>query len=349
MTVKSLKSLFLKDVWYYGLPGHQLKPGQTIAKTLLNEPILFGRTQSGSVFALRDACPHQATPLSAGSFDGNKIECAFHGWTFDETGQCVSIPSLASSQTFNTKCLKTKSYPVSEVQGNIWIYMASHDRQVSLKDVPKVPFFENRTYQAAYATRFMSDIDHAVVGLLDPAHIAFVHRAWWWRSPASLQEVVKQFEPSLYGFTMQRHQLEEKTLLYRLVGPNPEVEISFQLPGIRTEHISTAKNTVCSLTATTPISETETEVTTLLYTTIPWFPLFKPFALNFMRSFLAQDRSILAKQKARLQDDPTTTFVGDADAQARWYYRLKKEFLRAEAEDRPFVNPIQAKTLRWRS
>jgi phenylpropionate dioxygenase-like ring-hydroxylating dioxygenase large terminal subunit len=343
------KSPFLKDVWYYGLPGHQLKPGKTIAKTLLNEPVLFGRTQSGEVFAMRDACPHQAAPLSAGRFDGNKIECAFHGWTFDHTGQCVSIPSLADSKTFNTACLKAKSYPVREVQGNIWIYMASHDQPVTLKDVPQVPFFAERPYQAAYAMRFMSDIDHAVVGLLDPAHIAFVHRAWWWRSPATLKEVTKAFEPSLHGFTMQRHALEEQTLLYRLVGRDPQVEISFQLPGVRIEHISAAKHTVCSLTATTPISETETEVTTLLYTTMPWFPIFKPFALWFMHSFLAQDRHILAQQKTRLKDNPATMLIGDADAQARWYYRLKKEFALAESEGRPFVNPISAKTLRWRS
>lgn len=343
------KSLFVKDVWYYGLPGHALKPGQTIVKTLLSEPILFGRTLSGSVFALRDACPHQATPLSAGTFDGHKIECAFHGWTFDETGQCTFIPSLTSLQTFDTACLKAKSYPVSEVQGNIWIYMASHDRPANLKDVPQVPFFDSCAYQAAYSMQYESDIDHAVIGLLDPAHIAFVHRAWWWRSPATLQEVTKHFEPSSLGFTMQRHLLEEQTLLYRLAGSNPEVEISFQLPGVRIEHIATDQHTVCSLTATTPISEAETEVTTLLYTTLPWFPLFKPFALWFMHSFLAQDRAILAKQTSRLHDNPATKLVGDADAQARWYYRLKKEQAQAAAEDRPFVNPIKAKTLRWRS
>ncbi len=345
------KSLFVRDVWYYGLPGHELKPGQTSAKTFLNEPILFGRTLSGSVFALRDTCPHQAAPLSAGTFDGNKIECAFHGWTFDETGQCTSIPSLASSQTFNTTCLKAQAYPVREVQGNIWIYMASHashQGQIDLT-VPQVPFFGDRPYQVAYSMQYASDIDHAVVGLLDPAHISYVHRAWWWRSPAKLQEVTKQFKPSLHGFTMQRHQLEEQTLLYRLIGANPEVEISFQLPGIRIEHISTDKNTVCSLTAMTPISETKTDVTTLLYATLPWFPLFKPLALRFMHSFLEQDRVILAKQNTRLQDAPATKLVGDADTQARWYFRLKKEFARSAAEDRPFVNPIKAKTLRWRS
>lgn len=138
-------------------------------------------------------------------------------------------------------------------------------------------------------------------------------------------------------------------MIYRLVGANPEVEISFQLPGIRIEYISTHKNTVCSLTAMTPISDTETEVTTLLYATISWFPLFKPFALRFMHSFLEQDRIILAKQRTRLRDAPTTKLVGDADTQARWYFRLKKEFARSEAEGRPFVNPIKAKTLRWRS
>lgn len=339
---------FSRDVWYYALPGHQLKPGKTLVKTFLNEPILFGRTTAGEVFALRDICPHQAAPLSAGGFDGCQVSCGFHGWRFDETGQCVDIPSLAKDQRFELSKLKAKSYLVSEVQGNIWIYMAEAGSTAAPSEVPRVPFFEG-AYQIAYTTRFESDIDHAVVGLLDPAHIAFVHRGWLWRSPVELEDIVKDFKPSLQGFTMQRHVLEHQTLIYRLMGSRPEIEISFRLPGIRIEHISTSDNTACSLTTTTPISENETEVTTLLYTTMPWIPLFKPVALWFARSFLGQDREILHKQQSRLQYNPKTILIGDSDAQARWYFRLKKERSRATAEKRPFKNPVQPQTLHWRS
>lgn len=346
------KSLFLKNIWYYAMPGHQLKSGKIVIKTLLNESIVFGRSQLGTIFALRNFGSDQAMSLStenAEKFKEHKRKDKFPSYKFNENEQCTLISLLTGGRNDDKSYSLTKSYLVCEVQGNIWIYIGSDENINPQEDVPRVPAFDNQAYQAACVMQFPSNIDCAVVGLIDPAHIAFVHKAWWWRSPATLQEVVKTFDPSFHGFTMRRHLLEQQTFFYRLIGRNLEVEISFRLPGIRIEHLSTSQNTVCSLTATTPISDTETEVTTLLYTTLPWFTLLKPLMLYFMHSFLAQDREILRKQQAGLQHAPPMTLVGDADAQARWYYRLKKEFARAAAEGRPFTNPLKAQTLHWRS
>ena len=47
--------------------------------------------------------------------------------------------------------------------------------------------------------------------------------------------------------------------------------------------------------------------------------------------------------------DPPLTLIDDADTQAKWYYRLKREYLRARAEGRPFENPVQPRILEWRS
>jgi hypothetical protein len=87
----------------------------------------------------------------------------------------------------------------------------------------------------------------------------------------------------------------------------------------------------------------------MFYTTLPWFPILQPLLLWFTRSFLNQDREILVKQQIGLKHNPSLTLVGDADAQARWYYRLKAEFARSQMQGRSFVNPIKEKTLRWRS
>ncbi|MBW4642307.1 MAG: aromatic ring-hydroxylating dioxygenase subunit alpha [Goleter apudmare HA4340-LM2] len=257
--------------------------------------------------------------------------------------------SRDSSGTVFAKGSTTTSYPIQEAQGNIWIYMSDDQTSPILGEIPHISEFSNEVNPAFESIRLPCDVDHAVVGLIDPAHIAFVHEAWWWRSPKKLKEVVKVFDPSLYGFTMREHSLEQQTFFYRLIGNNPQVEISFRLPGIRIERLSTDKHIVYNMTAITPISETETEETTLFYTTLPWFPLLQPLLLWFTRSFLHQDREILLKQQNGLKHHPPLTLVGDADAQARWYYRLKAEFARSQIQKRPFVNPMQEKILRWRS
>ncbi len=345
------KQTFLRNIWYYALPGRQLKTGQMLAKQLLGEPVVFGRTNSGAVFALRDICPHRAVPLSCGRFSGEEIECAYHGWRFDDEGQCRLIPALNTDQDLDLSKFQVRRYPVCEVQGNIWIYMSEQDRGTIEPEleVPIVPGFENTTYQAAYTMKFPCFIDHAVVGLMDPSHVPFVHRAWWWRADAILSDEIKAFDPSAYGFTMRRHRLERQTFFYRLIGGDAEVEISFQLPGVRIEQIITNQNRVCNLTVITPLSETETEVTTLFYTTISWFKPLVPILMPFISTFLGQDRDMVVKQQIGLKYNPSLMLIKDADTQAKWYYQLRSEFVKSMIEGREFINPVKSQILKWRS
>lgn len=344
------KPLFLRNLWYYALPGGFLKPGKFLTKTVLNEPILFGRTLKGEVFAVRDICPHRAVPLSCGRFDGTELECAYHGWRFDAKGQCTAIPALTDDQELDLSRFRVKAYPVREVQGNVWIYLSQDDRApIPEDDVPRVPGFGDRAYASVVVMKFPCYVDHAVVGLMDPAHVPFVHRSWWWRSDPTLSEEVKTFDPSPLGFTMRRHKLARSTLMYDLLGSDPEVEISFQLPGVRFEQVITKQNQLCNLTAITPITENETEVTTLFYTTVPWFKIMSPILLPLVRTFLNQDREMVVKQQIGLKQNPPLMLIKDADTQARWYYQLKAEYMKALIEKRSFVNPVKEQTLRWRS
>jgi prophage tail gpP-like protein len=68
-----------------------------------------------------------------------------------------------------------------------------------------------------------------------------------------------------------------------------------------------------------------------------------------VRAFLRQDGAIMERQQQGLRYDPPLTLIDDADTQAKWYFRLKREYRRARAEGRPFQNPVEPRTLEWRS
>ena len=106
----------LREMWYYALAGSRLKPGKLLPKTILGEPVVFGRKSDGSVFALRDICPHRGIPLSFGRVCDDEVECCFHGWRFNSAGRCTSIPSLTPHQK-NTDVgkIKVATYPAREV------------------------------------------------------------------------------------------------------------------------------------------------------------------------------------------------------------------------------------------
>jgi hypothetical protein len=68
-----------------------------------------------------------------------------------------------------------------------------------------------------------------------------------------------------------------------------------------------------------------------------------------IQRFLGQDRDVVIKQQEGLAHNLPLMLIDDADTQAKWYYRLQREYAQAQQERRPFQNPIQPLVLRWQS
>ncbi|WP_439814204.1 Rieske 2Fe-2S domain-containing protein [Zavarzinia sp. CC-PAN008] len=338
---------WLDGLWYYALPSSQVKPGAMVTRTLLGETLILCRTSEGEAFALRDICPHRGIPLSCGSFDGREVTCCYHGWRFDRTGHCTAIPSLTDDQRFEFTKIRTRRFPVAEAQGNLWIWAGAQPDV--LPPPPQVPEMHGSQQRVVETQEFPCALDHAVIGLMDPAHGPYVHQSWYWRSLRSAHEKAKRFVPSDLGFTMARHKPSRNAAAYKLLGGDLETEIAFRLPGLRIETITAGRHRFVGLTAVTPIDMNRTQVTQVMYWTMPWLNLLKPVARWLARQFVGQDRAIVTQQQRGLAQRPALLLIDDADTQAKWYYACKREFARAAAERRPFVNPVTEQVLRWRS
>ncbi|MGH7015930.1 MAG: hypothetical protein ACRED8_02460 [Caulobacteraceae bacterium] len=196
-------------------------------------------------------------------------------------------------------------------------------------------------------TIFKAHLDHAVVGLMDPAHGPFVHRQWWWRSQASMRAKAKRFEPRGEGFVMVRHPPSANSRAYVLLGGAPTTEIGFRLPSLRWEHILAGRFQILALTCLTPIDENSTLATQIVWSEHPLFFLAGPVIRLAARRFLSQDRAMVDLQSEGLKRDPTLLWIDDADAQAKWYQALKKEWMASRREGRAFRNPLAPAELRW--
>jgi phenylpropionate dioxygenase-like ring-hydroxylating dioxygenase large terminal subunit len=347
---------FLTDIWYFAALARDLKPGRLARHEILGDPVLLGRAPNGELFGLRDICPHRAAPLSAGRFarepDGRtSVECPYHGWRFAADGRCAAIPSLVSDQAFDASRIGVRRYPLAESQGLVFIWMGAEGREAAAP-LPAPPTFPGMVGGAPKLVErrvFAAHIDHAVVGLMDPAHGPFVHRQWWWRAAGSAHEKAKGFAPSEAGFVMLRHAPSRNSRAYALLGGAPATEITFRLPGLRWEHVRVGARQVLSLTCLTPVSETATQITQILWSDHPIFSLIGPFIRLAARRFLKQDGDMVNLQNQGLKYDPGLIWVDDADRQARWYQALKREWAASAREGRAFVNPVTPATLRWTS
>jgi phenylpropionate dioxygenase-like ring-hydroxylating dioxygenase large terminal subunit len=348
---------FLYDLWYFADLGAELKPGRLQRYEILGQPILLGRTRAGQVYALRDVCPHRAAPLSAGKLvagpDGmESVQCPYHGWRFAAAnGRCTLVPSLLADQEIGVERIGVRAYPVRESQGLVFIYMAADARSVATPhDGPPVfPGAVGGKPKLVDRMTFDTHLDHAVVGLMDPTHGPYVHQQWWWRSASRQHEKAKRFEPRELGFAMIRHPPSKNSRAYRLLGGAPETEISFRLPALRWEHVQVGPRQVLALTCLTPATPRSTRITQILWSDHWAFSLLRPVVAAAARRFLQQDGAMVNLQNEGLRFDPTLLWIDDADRQAKWYQALKREWDASRREGRPFHNPIEPTTLRWRS
>jgi phenylpropionate dioxygenase-like ring-hydroxylating dioxygenase large terminal subunit len=322
-----------------------------VRREIAGEPITLGRDNDGKVFALRDICPHRAAPLSSGCIKSGTVECPYHGWRFGiEDGACKEIPALCEGQEMQTEKIKVRTFPTQENGELIWVFISADKKFTGKPQIlpPEIPF-ANRKATLDDSLTLNCHVDHAVIGLMDPAHGPYVHRQWWWRSEQSMHEKAKQFAPVERGFAMVAHSPSSNSFAYKLLGGKPVTEITFRLPGIRTEEIKVGPKTILSFTAVTPIDTTHTQIRQVFFTDHGLFKGLSPLLGIGARAFLRQDADMVDLQQMGLAYDPTLLLIEDSDTQAKWYYALKKTWAKSCKTGETFVNPVKAKTLRWRS
>jgi len=358
-------SLMLTGFWYRALPAESVHRNQLQQATLLEIPLVLGRDRQGKPFALRDACPHRGMPLHCGKFDGENVECSYHGWTFDaHTGQCQLIPSLTADQNLKVDRIYAGSYPCEEQDDFIWVYIphpAPQSAGFTLREeapdpAPLIDKFSDQ-YRLAYLTANMPvSIDHGIIGLMDPAHGPFVHQAWWWRSRHSIHEKHKNFEPIPNGFRMSAHTPSSNSAPYKLLrlyasADSITTTIDFVLPNLRKEIIRAGKYWFSSLTTVTPITRNECRIDVVAaWNIFRWLP-FGPDLLKFVfAKFVEQDRRTMELQAEGLKHNPHLMLIDDADRPAKWYFGLKAAYLESKRTGAEMKHPMPGPvSLKWRS
>jgi pheophorbide a oxygenase len=89
----------------------ELDPDRPTPLKFLNQDYITYRDNNEQWVVMDDACPHRLAPLSEGRIDRekNRIECSYHGWSFDSTGACQRIPQLGCGDDASSSDLGSSS------------------------------------------------------------------------------------------------------------------------------------------------------------------------------------------------------------------------------------------------
>lgn len=112
------------DGWFRVADSHEIAKGQVKYLQNFDRSFAVFRGQDGYVRCVDAHCIHLGANMAVGGkVVDNCLECPFHRWRYDGTGQCTHIPY----QEKIPDATKTKAYYVCEYYGMILLWIHSKD------------------------------------------------------------------------------------------------------------------------------------------------------------------------------------------------------------------------------
>lgn len=183
---------------------------------ILGEDLTLYRDRGGRLGLIEQRCAHRRVDLRRGIPVAEGLECPYHGWTYDATGQCIAQPAESPESTFKER-VKLLSYPVEELGGLIWAYLGPSPAPL----IPHwAPLVEENSYRQIGITEVPCNWLQCQENSMDSVHVEYLHGHLWEYvlerlqidDPAKQQQLKRmsghhvrlRFEQFEYGFRKYR-------------------------------------------------------------------------------------------------------------------------------------------------
>lgn len=173
-----------RDHWYPVSLIEDLNPLLPTPFQLLGREIVLWYDKSISKWvAFDDKCPHRLAPLSEGRIDEDgKLQCSYHGWSFDGCGSCVKIPQAASegpeARAIRSPKACATRFPTMVSQGLLFVWPDETGwEKANASEPPMLP--DDFTKPEFASVNIQRDLfygyDTLMENVSDPSHIDFAH------------------------------------------------------------------------------------------------------------------------------------------------------------------------------
>jgi phenylpropionate dioxygenase-like ring-hydroxylating dioxygenase large terminal subunit len=174
------RKLFLERPQLIALSADLPNPDDFYATDIAGKPILIVRNKDGEAKAFLNACRHRGVKLAEGCGHGKGFTCPYHGWTYNNDGALISVPSRAAFEPSQLRDLI--ALPTAEALGMILVHpdpeghLDFDEFFGPMKDY--LADFEIDDYELLSAYRAPARINwkHAVDGGLEAYHVPFLHQ-----------------------------------------------------------------------------------------------------------------------------------------------------------------------------
>ena len=167
-----------RSLWHPVALSHAVG-SQPQGASLLGEDLVLWRDAAGAAHAWADQCPHRGARLSLGRVAGGQLECPYHGWRFEGSGQCTHIPALPDFTPGARH--RARSFDAREAYGMLWVRLAPPPPDA--QPIHDFPLFAaeseprlRKTTSGPY--RVEASAPRIIENFLDMAHFGYVHEGW---------------------------------------------------------------------------------------------------------------------------------------------------------------------------
>ncbi len=211
---ETLAGRYLRRFWTPVLRSQDLASGDVVPVKIMCEKFSLYRGEGGEFHLMAPTCAHRGAPLYVGHVKGDSLQCMYHGWRYDGTGQCVEQPredpSLCSG-------VKVRSYPTREYIGLVFAYLGEGEpppfRHFSDMEQPGVLEACDPEF---WPCNYLNRLDNAC----DLAHVTFTHQ----------EAISRAGRPDRIGDGEVK--AEETDYGIKCICENPKQIIRFHMPNI---------------------------------------------------------------------------------------------------------------------
>ncbi|HVB05108.1 MAG TPA: Rieske 2Fe-2S domain-containing protein [Acidimicrobiales bacterium] len=112
----------LRRYWHPVAPVATLDDDPVRKVRILGEDLILYRDRSGTLGLIGPRCGHRLVDLRFGIPAEHGLRCPYHGWCYDESGQCTETP-LESPNSRLKERVHIGGYPVRELGGLVFAYL----------------------------------------------------------------------------------------------------------------------------------------------------------------------------------------------------------------------------------
>ncbi len=167
----------MRRYWHPVAAVSQMNDKWTMKVRILGEDLILYKDRSNTFGLMEPHCAHRRMNMIYGIPEENGLRCPYHGWLFDETGQCTEQPYEETEDPdarFKDK-IQMKAYPVQLKAGLVFAYLGP-------QPVPLIPNYDVFALDGAVREVGLGVLEcnwlQCQENSLDPVHLEWLHVEW---------------------------------------------------------------------------------------------------------------------------------------------------------------------------